>query len=134
MDHALVTSYGLMMDPIQVNHRELEGLQQAIDAEIKSLEESIFSFLRLPGTSPLSASGEPDHPAWLRVAHVFHHWREILIRAKKAPLHLEANVAGCHWDNARFSAFEKELQLCISHIYHLCISSTDARILSSQDT
>ena len=76
------------MDPIQVTLRG--DLQQAIDAEINSLEESIralryrrnalapvsslpteairaiFSFLRLPGTSPLAgASGEPDYLAWL---------------------------------------------------------------------
>ena len=120
-----------------------EYQQQAIDAEIKSLEESIqalkyrrnalapisslptevttriFSFLRdtssafTPDKKP-----DPDPLAWLRVAHVCHHWREIalnvplfwshidfrnlssvgiaetLARAKTAPLYLEARFLG----------------------------------------
>jgi hypothetical protein len=78
------------------------ALQQAIDAEIKSLEDSlrvlklrcnalspvsslppevfaaIFSLLCLPGTSSLG--GEPDlHLARLRVSHVCHQWREITL-------------------------------------------------------
>jgi hypothetical protein len=155
---------------MQANPREYQ--RQVIDAEIKSLEESIralryrrnalapvsslpieviaaiFSFLRLPaiGTSPLG--GKPDHHlAWIRVAHVCHQWREIVLnqplfwshvdftnltlagaaeilaRAKKAPLHLEAKTAGSHWDDARFSAFEKELLPRVSHIRHLSIST-----------
>ena len=112
---------------------------------------AIFSFLRLPGRSPLAgASGEPDYLAWLCVAHVYHHWREIapnlpllwglidfpkltlagaaemLARAKKAPLHLEASIAGHHWDNARFRVFRKEPQSYVSHIYHLTISTNDS--------
>lgn len=87
------------MDP---NSRE--HLRQAIDDEIKSLEgsiralrhrrnelapisslpteliEAIFSLLREPGTLPPSTlDGKPDHLAWLRVAHVCHHWREITL-------------------------------------------------------
>jgi hypothetical protein len=88
------------MNPIQANSREC--LQQAIDAEIKSLEESvralklrrntlspisslppevfaaIFSTLCLPGTSSLG--GKPDnHLARLTVSHVCHQWREIAL-------------------------------------------------------
>jgi hypothetical protein len=79
-----------------------EGLQQAIDAEIKSLEESvrslklrrnalspisslppdvfivIFSLLCLPDTSSLY--GTPDyHLTRLRVSHVCNQWREIAL-------------------------------------------------------
>src|SRR6266702_4088089 len=155
------------MDPSQPNSREYQ--RQAIDAEIRSLEESIralrhrrnalapfsslpteviaaiFSFLRLPGTSPRGE--KPDHHlAWLLAAHVCHQWREIalnlplfcsyvdltnltpagvaeiLARAKKAPLHLEARFHNGYWDNARFSAFQKELHPRVSHICHLSIS------------
>jgi hypothetical protein len=154
------------MDPSQANPREYQ--QQAIDAKIKSLEDSIralrhrrnalapisslpteliaaiFSFSRLP---------EDRHLAWLRVAHVCHQWRdialnqplfwthvdftnltlagatEILARAKKAPLHLEAWMASCHWNSARVSAFEKELQSRVSHICHLRIASLEGSYL-----
>ncbi len=157
------------MNPSQANSREYQ--QQAIDAEIKSLEESIlalrrrnalvpvsslppeviaviFSFLRVPVESPLLTLGKmPGLLAWLHVAHVCHRWREIaldqprfwshvdlttvspagtaeiLARAKKAPLHLEAKVPIGLWDDARFSAFEKELQPRVSHICHLAISA-----------
>ncbi|KAH8987723.1 hypothetical protein EDB86DRAFT_3245660 [Lactarius hatsudake] len=81
-------------------------LRQAIDAEIKSLEESIralkhrrnalapisslpteaittiFSFLHIPVTSSAFTLGEQsnlDRRAWLRVAHVCHQWREIAL-------------------------------------------------------
>ena len=90
------------MNSSQANSREYQ--RQAIDAEIRSLEESlralrfrrnalapisslppeifaaIFSFSRLPasGTTPLG--GEPDrHLSWLRVAHVCHQWREVAL-------------------------------------------------------
>ena len=159
------------MDPSQENSRE--HLQQAIDAEIKSLEESIrvlrlhrnalapisslpaevittiFSILRIPISSspltPLTPCEKPDHLPWLRITHVCHHWREIalnqprfwshlrfsnfssagaaeiLARAKTVPLHWEAKVPA-HWDDARFSAFQKELYTHASHICHLDIS------------
>jgi hypothetical protein len=158
------------MDPSQANPREYQ--RQAIDAEIKSLEESIralryrrnalapisslpteliaaiFYFLRLPaiGTSPAPLGGKSDnHLAWICVAHVCRHWREIaldqpsfwsrvdftnltlagaaeiLARAKKAPLYLEARAI--HWDDVRFSAFDKELLPRVSHIGHLSIST-----------
>ena len=85
-----------------------EGLQQTIDAEIKSLEESvralklrrnalspisslplevfiaIFSHLCLPGTSSSPDSGMPDsdyHLTRLRVSHVCHQWGEICTRS-----------------------------------------------------
>jgi hypothetical protein len=146
--------------------QENSRLQQTIDAEIKSLEESIralkrrrnalspvsslppemfadiFSLLCIPSTS--SPDGNTDyHLARLSVSHVCHRWREIalnqpllwnhvdftnlsmtgaaevLVRAKSAPLYLEASVSGDRWDDARFSAFLKELQACVPHIYHL---------------
>jgi hypothetical protein len=162
------------MDPSRSNPREY--LRQAIDAEIKSLEEStresiralrhrrntlspvsslptevitaIFSFLRVYVTSVAGKNpSQPDRLTWLRVTHVCHQWREIalnhsvfwshvdfttfspagaaeiLARAKKAPLYLEARVPGGHWDDARFSAFQKELQDRVSHICHLTISA-----------
>jgi len=48
---------------------------------------------------------------------------EILARAKKAPLHLDAKVPVGLWDDARFSAFAKELKPCVSHICHLGVSA-----------
>ena len=149
-----------------------EQSQQAIDVEIKSLEESIralkhrrnalspvsslppelfaaiFSFLCLPGTSSLDASGKPEHHlARLCVSHVCHQWRKIalnqpllwshvdfnalslagavetLVRAKSAPLYLEASVSGHYWDDVRSSTFRKELQACVPHIRHLRTSA-----------
>ena len=41
--------------------------------------------------------------------------REILAQAKNAPLHLEARFHGSHWKRDKFSTFEKELLLHISH-------------------
>ncbi|KAH9047734.1 hypothetical protein EDB84DRAFT_1460873 [Lactarius hengduanensis] len=88
--------------PTQANSREYQ--QQAIDAEIKSLEGSIralklrrnaltpisslpteviaaiFSFLLPIAPSPFTILGErPDQLTWLRVASVCHHWREIAL-------------------------------------------------------
>ncbi|KAH9041368.1 hypothetical protein EDB85DRAFT_2108767 [Lactarius pseudohatsudake] len=86
--------------------RDPSHLRQAIDAEIKSLEESIrelkhrrnalapisslpteaittiFSFLHIPVTSSaftLDKQPNLDRRAWLRVAHVCHQWREIAL-------------------------------------------------------
>ncbi|KAH9043540.1 hypothetical protein EDB83DRAFT_2677433 [Lactarius deliciosus] len=167
-------SHGFLMDqsssPGQAKSREYQ--QQAIDAEIKSLEGSIralklrrnaltpisslptevittiFSFLIPVAPSPFTILGEkPDHLSWLRVARVCHHWREIALNqplfwshvdftvltsagaagvlalAKTAPLYLEARVPVGRWDDARFSAFQKELQARVSHICHLAISA-----------
>ena len=157
--------------------QENSQLQQAIDAEIKSLEESvralklrrnalspisslppevfaaIFSILCLPGTS--SPWRKPDyHLARLGLSHVCHRWREmilnqsllwshvdfstlsmagtveVLVRAKSAPLYLEATVAG-DWDDDRFSTFRKELQARIPHIRHLRINSSEFDLLES---
>ncbi len=154
------------MDHSKANPREYQ--RQAIDAKIKSLKEAIralrhrrnalapvsslpteviaaiFSFVRLPGPSPLG--GEPDNPlAWLRVAHVCRQWREtaldlplfwshidfttvspagateLLSRARMAPLYLKAKVPLFLWDGARFSAFQQELQTHVSHICHLSV-------------
>ena len=87
---------------------------------------SIFSYVRLVVTAPTLRK---NRLAWLHVAHVYHRWREIalnqplfwshvdfttltsagaaeiLARAKKAPLHLEARVSGDQWDRAQFIAF-----------------------------
>ncbi|KAF8262413.1 hypothetical protein EI94DRAFT_710175 [Lactarius quietus] len=93
---------GLLIDA-RANSREYQ--LQAIDAEIKSLEESIralrrrrnalapilslpaevittiFTSLRGPvASSTLTLIPEmPDHLPFLRVAHVCHHWREITL-------------------------------------------------------
>jgi hypothetical protein len=109
----------------------------------------IFSLLCIPSTS--FSGGNPDyHLARLSVSHVCHRWRdialnqpllwnhvdftnlsmtgaaEILVRAKSAPLYLEASIFGKRWDNARFSAFLKELQPRVPHIYHLKTSAESA--------
>ena len=98
---------------------------------------AIFSFLRLPAASLLG--GRPEH--------VCHQWREIalhepllwsridftdlslagtaeiLARAKRVPLHLEARFDRFQWNKERFSAFEKLLLPHVSHICHLNLSS-----------
>ncbi|KAH9058276.1 hypothetical protein EDB87DRAFT_1626765 [Lactarius vividus] len=114
---------------------------------------TIFSFLHIPITlsafTPLICEKpkRQERLAWLRAAHVSHQWRdiilnqpllwshvdftifssagvaEILSRAKKVPLHLQARIPRRHWDNARFSAFQKELQDCVPHICRLAISA-----------
>ncbi|KAH9058365.1 hypothetical protein EDB87DRAFT_1564105 [Lactarius vividus] len=81
-----------------------EHQRQAIDAKIKSLEESlqalrlrrnalapissllpelfaaIFSFLRLPPSGTILLGEGPDrHLSWLSVAHVCHQWREVAL-------------------------------------------------------
>ena len=90
------------MDSSQPNSREYQ--QQAIDAEIKSLEESIrelkyrrnalapvsslptevidaiFLFARVMVSSSSATSGKKAEPlAWLRLTHVCHRWREIAL-------------------------------------------------------
>ena len=160
------------MDPSQPNSRECQ--LQAIDAEIKSLEESIralrrrrnalapisspptevitaiFYALRVPvAPSPLipfTLGGKSDNLPWIRLAHVCQHWREIafnqplfwsrldftnftsaaatevLTRAKTVPLHLAARIPG-HWDDGRFTAFQKELRTHTAQICHLDINA-----------
>ena len=48
----------------------------------------------------------------------------MLARAKRVPLHLEASLPEGHWDDARYSAFEREVQTRVSYIRHLTISSS----------
>jgi hypothetical protein len=162
-----VTPFHFSMNPSQANSRKC--LRQSIDAEIKSLEESIrglksrrnalspisslhpelfaiiFSILCVPSTS--SQDGNPDdhHLARICVSHVCHQWRETtlnlpllwsrvnftslslagaaeaLVRAKSAPLYLEANISSQRWDDDRFSTFQNELQAHVPHIRHLRI-------------
>ena len=95
-----MTPFGFLIDPNQANSR---GHQvQAIDAQIKSLEDSIrvlrrqrnalaplsslpteiiatiFSFL--PNMlSAISPHKKPDHLVWLCVSHVCHQWRDIAL-------------------------------------------------------
>ncbi|KAF8270166.1 hypothetical protein EI94DRAFT_814193 [Lactarius quietus] len=152
------------MNPNQAS--SWEHLQQAIDSEIKSLEGSIkalkhrrnalapvsslppevftaiFSYLCLPEN--------PDHRRTrLRVSHVCHQWREIvlnqtslwnhldftdlnaegiteaLVRAKSAPLYFEAsfpwNISG-RGETFLYRNFQKELPAHIPRICHLNIS------------
>ena len=111
----------------------------------------IFSFSCLPGRSSLD--GKPFHLARLFVSHVCHRWRqmaldqpllwshvdftalslaaatETLVRAKSAPLHLEANFSDHRWDDVRSSAFRKELQARILHVRHLRISAKPTHLL-----
>ncbi|KAH9174524.1 hypothetical protein EDB89DRAFT_548562 [Lactarius sanguifluus] len=114
---------------------------------------TIFSFLHIPVTLSSFKFTLCEQPkrseqlAWLRVAHVCRQWREIalnhphlwshvdftvfssagaaeiLFRAKRVPLYLEARVPFRLWDNSRFSALQKELQDHVSHISHLSISA-----------
>ena len=105
----------------------------------------IFSISRLFDTR--LAGGKQDHLAWLRVTHVCHQWREIalnsplfwshinftnitlagatemLARAKKVPLHLEAYITIYNRDHARFNTFKKELQSRVNNICHLYMSA-----------
>ncbi len=147
------------MDPNQTNSREHQ--RNAIDAEIRTLKRrrnalapisslpievttTIFSFFRTRVQTP-----KWDSLAWLRIAHVCHHWREIVLnqplfwshinfnsfssvgtaeilsRAKTAPLHLKADFK---WNGALFSTFQKELYSRVSHIRHLTIRGSDVRL------
>ncbi|KAN0138236.1 hypothetical protein V8E53_004125 [Lactarius tabidus] len=165
------------MDSSKANSREYQ--RQAIDAEIKSLEESVqesFRALRRRRNALAPISSLPTEViaaifsilrlvdrrrthhdlAWLRhlrVTHVCHQWREIalnnplfwnhidftklsltgaaemLVRAKKAPLHLEARIIGYEYgqqytqNRARFNAFIKELQPRVTNICRLEITA-----------
>jgi hypothetical protein len=116
-------------------------------APISSLPTEIIADIIMLASAKRNDPGMP----WLNVAHVCRQWRdialnkrlfwshinftnltsagaaEILARAKEAPLHLkldsEARFFGRpRWDDARYSAFVKELQAHVSHIRHLDIS------------
>ena len=152
-----ISSEIILLESVRESMRALTTPQRRhnVLAPVSSLPTevttAIFLFLRLPGTSPLG--GKPDrHPAWLRVAHVCHQWREIalnlpliwsqvdfitltlagaaeiLARAKKAPLHLEARLPRGHWDDSRFSAFERSCR-SVSPTYasHLTVSTDSSR-------
>ena len=104
---------------------------------------TIFSFVCLP-------PGKPGHHlSRLHVSHVCHQWRgialnqpflwshvnftalssagvaEILARAKTVPLYLEGGGHSGRWDrdDARFGAFQKELQRRVSRICFLRLSA-----------
>jgi hypothetical protein len=171
------------MNPTHPNLNSREYQRQAIDAQIKSLEDSIralrlqrnalapissippeitaaiFSFLphMLSPVSPITPCKKPDPLVWLRVSHVCHQWREIalnqpllwshvdftkitltgaaeiLARTKMVPLYLEARVLGKKWDSAQFDAFQEELQLRVSRINHLLISTNPQRLRKTFD-
>jgi hypothetical protein len=143
--------------------RSWQFQQQVIDAEIKSLEESLRALRQRRNTlSPISTlpteviaaifyllREQPDIYLALPVAHVCRRWREIalahplfwshldfttvspagateiLARAGRVPLYLEAKIprAAYLWDDTRFVAIQKELQIHVSHIYSLGISA-----------
>ncbi|KAH9046757.1 hypothetical protein EDB84DRAFT_1625223 [Lactarius hengduanensis] len=113
---------------------------------------TIFTYLHIPVTLSAAFTLDEqiehsEHLARLRVAHVCHQWREIalnlpllwshvdftvvssagaaeiLSRAKRAPLYLEARIPFRLWDNTRFSALQKELRDHVSNISHLSISA-----------
>ncbi|KAH9959018.1 hypothetical protein BC827DRAFT_538167 [Russula dissimulans] len=137
---------------------------QVIDNELKTLEKSarslnrrynalapisrlsfailaiIFSFLPTPlQYKELQTRRKQDNLAWLRVSHVCHYWRKILLsrswfwsrvdfttltlagvtqvlsRSKMAPLVLMGNLSDVYWDNSRKDAFGK---LLVAHIHH----------------
>ncbi|KAF8257864.1 hypothetical protein EI94DRAFT_1816687 [Lactarius quietus] len=112
---------------------------------------AIFSFLVLPW-KPLQGVKPDHHLVRLRISHVCHQWREIVLnqplfwnhvdftylssagaaeilaRAKTVPLYLKAKVTFDHWDYSRFSAFREELQRHIPHICHLLISANASHL------
>ena len=153
------------MNSCQANSRE--GLRQAIDDEIRSLEESILALRRRRNAlAPISClppevfstifsfvrAEEPDHLECLNISHICRQWREIVLsqpllwdeldfttvtsagaaeilaRARSVPLDLEAMVPFGHWDDSRFSAFQKDLQAHVSHTRHLGISVEPLRL------
>ena len=143
---AIDTEIGSLQESIHVlrYHRNALAPISSLPNEIIA---TIFFLLRSPDTV-----GQPDIHFVLRAAHVCHLWREIalghpllwsyinfttvsatgateiLARAKTAPLYLEAKVTLNHWDDAQFLAFQKVLQVHISHIHHLRISAERFRL------
>ena len=110
-----------------------------LPAEILSI---IFSLLS--SFEALDLVSSPPTPS-LPVSHVCHRWREIslnlpylwshinftnlktpagaavmLVRAKTAPLYLEAETI--QWDSAKFKAFKEQIEAHIHHIRHLSIT------------
>ncbi|KAH9007229.1 hypothetical protein EDB86DRAFT_3097703 [Lactarius hatsudake] len=152
------SSYQLRRQAIDAEIRSLEGSIRALKlrrntfAPISSLPNevitTIFSFLRVRVTLFAIKTGKkPDGLAWLRVAHVYHQWREIalnqphlwshvdftavssagaaeiLSRAKTVPLHLKVGTPVGLLDDARFGPFQKELQDRVPHMCRLAISA-----------
>jgi hypothetical protein len=127
------------MNPSQLTSRE--RLQQAIDAEIKSLEESaralkrrrnalspisslppelfttIFSLLCLLGTPSLVCGNlKPDHHlARLRVSHVCHRWREIALHQPLLWSRVDFTKAGASEILVRAKSVPLYLEANISH-------------------
>jgi hypothetical protein len=122
-----------------------EFQRQAIDAKIKSLEESIrvlkshrntlapisslpieltqgiFSFLRASGRSPPFTGGEKekDSLAWLRVAHVCHQWRDIALNQPLFWSHVnftDLKLAGATEILARAKNIPLYLEASIPHV------------------
>ena len=115
---------------------------------------AIFSLLGVPCASS-QGRWLDHHLERLRVSHVCHQWREIalnhpflwshvdfttltlagaaeiLVRAKSAPLYLDASVFGHRWDKVRFSAFQKELQARVPYIRHLRTIAEPAQLCST---
>ncbi|KAN0139354.1 hypothetical protein V8E53_002855 [Lactarius tabidus] len=97
-------------------------------------------------------SGQSDIHLVLHVAHVCRRWREValdhplfwshvdfttismagatemLVRARMAPLYLEANIPSRYWNCAQSLAFKKELLTHISHVVHLSISAGHSQL------
>ena len=119
---------------------------------------TIFSLMHAPRTSSrfILGHGEKlDSLEWLHMAHVCHRWREIalnqplfwshfdfttvspagaaeiLARAKSVPLHLEANVSSRCWDNARVTAFQKNLRDHVSHIRQLDVIAETTHLIGT---
>jgi F-box-like len=143
------------IESLEVSIRALKSRRNSL-APISRLPPetmaTIFSFVSSPGIPILpSPNAKPDRLVWLRVAHVCHLWREIalnqprfwshidfavltsagtaemLVRAKTAPLFLEAEITH-HWEMARISAFQEEVGAHISHTAHLTIVAESAHL------
>lgn len=168
-------------DPLEYQRQDIDA---KIDAKIRSLEDSetirvlrphrntlppisslpvelidgIFSYLRIPGTSPPFARGDKRDPLeWLRVAHVCHRWREIalnqplfwsyvdftnlslagaievLSRARNTPLYLEAKIPRKYWNDttsgvAKLATLQEVIQQHASQIRYLYISATQTQL------
>ena len=145
LEESIQAHYGDTSTPLKYRRNALAPIS-TLPAEVIA---AIFSFLRRPAAS--SPRGKPERDL-LRVTHVCHQWREIaleqpllgsrvdctnltlagvreiLARAKNAPLHLEARFHGSHWKKDRFGTFEKELLLHISHIRHLGIGPKTGQV------
>ena len=134
IDHEI----NLLEDTLRLSKRRRNSLAPISQLPPETLA-MIFSFLSFS-----IFNEETSYQKWLCATHVCHQWREtalnyphlwshinfarlrpagiteVLARAKMALLHLEARTS--HWNNARFEAFERQLEAHISHTLHLSIS------------